>query len=221
MVYLLSQDTTSRFILFRRQLPPSMLLVDHILRFNFFLLQHLVQRREAILEALYRVSEGFWFSPVELVMTSLFHFEDKVHHRNLTRAESIPLLFSRLLRQILEHIGFPIEPRLERRRDYDTVLTVDRWKIMPCSYHLPPPDPAKDQSEVDLPTEKQPALAVHIEEPQLAASSVPTPAITASFPTASASYVLPKPSTPSTTTPKDVSGPSTTSPPPQHISIST
>ena len=154
-------------------------------------------------------------------MTSLFHFEDKVHHRNLTRAESIPLLFSRLLRQIQEHIGFPVEPRLERRRDCDTVLTVDRWKIMPCSYNLPPPDPAKDQSEVDLPIEKHPALAVHIEEPQLAASSVPTPAITAPFPTASASYVPPKPSTPSTTAPKDVSGPSTTSPPPQHISIST
>ena len=60
-------------------------------------------------------------------MISLFHFEDKVHHRHLTRAESTPLLFLRLLCQVLEHIGFPDEPRIERRRDCEAVLTVDRW----------------------------------------------------------------------------------------------
>ena len=101
MVRLLSRDTTVGSILFRRQLPPSMLLVDHILWFNLFSVQHLEQRRGAILEALYRISKEFWFSPAELVMTSLFHFEDKVHYRNLTRAETIPLLFSRLLCQVL------------------------------------------------------------------------------------------------------------------------
>ena len=154
MVRLLSRDTTVGSILIRRQLPPIMLLVDHILRSNIFPLQHLVQRRGAILEALYRISEGFWFSPVELVMTSLFHFEDKVQPRNLTRAKTIPLLFSRLLCQVLEHIGFPLEPRLERCRDCDTVLTVDKWQIMPHSYHLPPPDPAEDQPTVDLPIEQ-------------------------------------------------------------------
>ena len=62
------------------------------------------------MEALYRISEGFWFSPAKLIMTSLFHFEDKVHRRNLTRAESIPLLFLRLLCQVLEHLGFSAEP---------------------------------------------------------------------------------------------------------------
>ena len=45
MVCLLSRDTTTGSILFRRQLPPSMLLVNHILRFNLFPLQHLVKRR--------------------------------------------------------------------------------------------------------------------------------------------------------------------------------
>ena len=110
MVRLLSRDTTTRSILFRRQLPPSMFLFDHILQSNLFPLQHIIQWRGAILKALYPISEGFWFSPVELFMTSLFHFEDKVHHRNLTRAESIPLLFPRLLCQVLEHMGFPVEP---------------------------------------------------------------------------------------------------------------
>ena len=61
MVRLLSRDTTVGPILFRRQLPPSMLLIDHILRSNIFPLQHIVQRREAIPEALYHISEGFRF----------------------------------------------------------------------------------------------------------------------------------------------------------------
>ena len=113
MVRVLFRDITAGSILFRRQLPHSMLLIDHILRSNIFLLQHIVQRREAILEALYRISKGYWFSHDELFMTSLFHFEDKVHRRNLIRVESTPLLFLRLLCQVLEHLGFPAEPRLE------------------------------------------------------------------------------------------------------------
>ena len=129
LVRLLSRDMVIGTILFRRQLPPSMLLINHILRSNLFLLQHLVQRKEAILKALYRISECFWFSPAELVMTSLFHFEDKVHRMNMARAESIPLLFPRLLCQVLEHIGFPVEPRLERHQYCEVVLTVDKWQI--------------------------------------------------------------------------------------------
>ena len=97
MVRILSRDVKIRSILFWRQLPQSMLLIDHILRSNLFPLQHTVQRRGAILEALYRISESFWFNPAELFMTFLFHFEDKVHRKNLTQAESLPLLFQRLL----------------------------------------------------------------------------------------------------------------------------
>ena len=79
MVRVISRDVTTGSILFWRQLPPSMLLIDHILRSNIFPLRHTVQRRGAILEALYRIYEGYWFSPAELLMASLFHFEDKVH----------------------------------------------------------------------------------------------------------------------------------------------
>ena len=156
MVRLLSGDTTAGTILFRRQLPQHMRHIDHIFRSNLFPLQHIVQRRGTILEALYRISEGFWFSPTELIMTSLFHFEDKVHHKSLPRAESTPLLFPRLLCQVLEPIDFPEEPRLECRRDYEAILIVDRCHAMPRSYHLPPPDPAEDQPAADIPPEDQP-----------------------------------------------------------------
>ena len=59
MVRLLFEDTTVETILFRRQLLSRMRLIDHIMRSNLFPLQHIVQRRGAILEALYRISEGF------------------------------------------------------------------------------------------------------------------------------------------------------------------
>ena len=138
VVRILSRDVAAGSIIFRRQLPPSMLLIDHILRSNIFPLQHNVQRRGAILEAVYNISEGYWFSPVELSMTSLFHFEEKVHRRNLTQAESTPLLFPRLLYQVLEHLGFPDEPRLECRRGCEDVLTINRWPRLPRAQHLPP-----------------------------------------------------------------------------------
>ena len=115
-------------------------------------------------------------------MTSLFHFEDKVHRRSLPRAESTHLLFPRLLCQVLEHIGFLEEPRLERCRDCEVVLIVDRWHTMPCSYHLQPPDPAEDQPAADIPPEDQPPTAERIEEPQ--APALPTPATTAPIPLA-------------------------------------
>ena len=144
MVRILARDTTAGPVLFRRHLPPQMLLIDHLLRTSLFLLQHYVQRRGAILEDLYRISEGFWFSPSELVMTSRLHFEDKVHRKGLARAESIPLLMLRLLSQVLKHLGFPEEPRIERRIRCPQVLTMERAMVMPISFLLQ----QRDQEEV-------------------------------------------------------------------------
>ena len=114
MVRCVVRDTMTGPVIFQRQLPPQMLLVDHLLRTSLFPLQHYVQRRRAILEALCRISEGFWFSPSDLIMTSLLHFENKVHRKGLVRAEGLPLLMPRLLSQVLEHLGFPEEPRIKR-----------------------------------------------------------------------------------------------------------
>ena len=136
MVRSLARDTTTEPILFRRQLSPQMILVDHILRTSLFPLQHYVQHRGAILEALYRISEGFWFSGSELVMTALLHFEEKVHRKDLAQEESFPLLMPRLLSQVLEHLGFPEEPRIERRVSYPQVLSTERSLYMPLSIIL-------------------------------------------------------------------------------------
>ena len=130
MVRILSRDTTEGPVLFRRQLPPQMLFIDHLFRTSLFPLQHYVQRRGAILKALYRISEGFWFSPSELVMTALMHFKDKVHRKGLARAESLPLLMPRLLCQVLEHLGFPEEPRIERKIRCPQVLLISAQKVL-------------------------------------------------------------------------------------------
>ena len=125
MVRILARDTTAGPVLLRRQLPSQMLLIDHLLWTSLFPLQHYVQHRGAILKALYRISKGFWFSPSELVMTALLHFEDKVHRKGLARAKSIPLLMPRLLCQVLEHLAFPEEPRIERRFRCPQVLSME------------------------------------------------------------------------------------------------
>ena len=144
MVRALARDATGCPVFYRRQLRPQMLLIDHLLRTSLFPLQHYVQRRGAILEALYRISGGFWFSPAELVMTSLLQFEEKVHRKDLTRAESIPLLMPRLLCYVLEQMGFPEEPRLKMRARCLHVVSVDRVMTMPVSFHIRP----QDQEEV-------------------------------------------------------------------------
>ena len=57
MVRILARDITAGPVLFRRQLPPHMLLIDHLLRTILFPLQHYVQRRAAILEGLFTGSQ--------------------------------------------------------------------------------------------------------------------------------------------------------------------
>ena len=92
------------------ELPSSMFFIDALLRHNIFPLQHWVQRRGVLLEALFRIFEGFFFGPHHLIMAALLYFEEKVHRKKLLRADAIPLLFPRLLCQILEHLRYPSEP---------------------------------------------------------------------------------------------------------------
>ncbi|RVW95552.1 hypothetical protein CK203_039103 [Vitis vinifera] len=82
------------------------------------------------MEALFRISEGYFFGPHHLIMAALLYFEEKVHWEKLLRADAIPLLFPTLLCQILEHLGYPAEPQLERKRICQEIFTLDRWTSM-------------------------------------------------------------------------------------------
>ena len=89
-------------------------------------------------------------------MTSLMHFEEKVHRKGLVRAESLPLVMSRLLCQVLEHLGFPEEPRIEMRVRCPLVLSMERVIAMPISFifqqqdqeEVPAPEPEVERSPV-------------------------------------------------------------------------
>ena len=192
MVRCLARDTTMGPILFRRQFLPQMLLVDHLLRTSLFPLQHYVQRRGAILEPLYRISEGFWFSPSELVITSLLHFEEKVHYKGLARAESLPLLIPRLLSQVL---GFPEEPRIERRISCTQVLSTERYLYMLISIILQQQEQeeATDDVAEDPPRGEDlvPEMEVEVKRSPVPDSSPPSPPPTTLAPTdiAGPSYI--------------------------------
>ncbi|RVW19789.1 hypothetical protein CK203_116890 [Vitis vinifera] len=85
-------------------------------------------------------------------MTSLLHFEEKVHRKKFQRADVIPLLFSKLLCQILKHLGYPSEPQIERHRIFRKLFTLDKWNHLttyvapPVAPDMPaPPKPPRDE----------------------------------------------------------------------------
>ena len=95
-------------------------------------------------------------------MTSLLHFEEKVHQKKLQRADAIPLLFPRLLCHILEHLGYPGEPRLERHHHCREDFSLDKWHHLAAYFApqgapaMPPPQGAPDMPPPpELPQDEQ------------------------------------------------------------------
>ena len=141
-------------------------------------------------------------------MTALLHFEDKVHRKGLVRAEGLPLLMPRLLSQVLEHLGFPEEPHIERRIKCPHVLSMERSLAMPISFLLQqqdqeevPDEVAEDPPRGDDPV---PEVVVEVERSPVPDSSPPSP---------------PPPS--SAPAPADTPGPSYTAQhSPEHVHVS-
>ena len=103
-------------------------------------------------------------------MISLMHFEEKVHRKGLVRAESLPLLMPRLLCQVLEHLGFPEERRIERKIRCPLVLSLERVMTMPVSFLLR----QQDQEEVpDHVAEDSHRDDMHSPEPERERSPAP------------------------------------------------
>ena len=127
-------------------------------------------------------------------MTSLLQFEDKVHRKDLTRAESIPLLMPRLLCYVLEQMGFPEEPGIEMRDRCPHVVSVDRVMTMPVHFHIRP----QDQEEV--PGEEVEDAHTDMPAPEPEVQRTPTPISDRSPPS--------PPHTTSAAAPTDTPGPS-------------
>ena len=137
-------------------------------------------------------------------MTSLLHFKEKVHRKGLARAEGLPLLMSRLLSQVLEHLGFPKEPRIERRISCTQVLSTERSLYMPISIILQQQDQEEVAEDPPRGEDPIPKMEVEVERSPVQDSSPPSP-----------------PQPPSSTAPADTAGPSCTlQQSPEHIHVS-
>ena len=75
---------------------------------------------------------------------------------------------------MLEHLSFPTEPHLERRRVCEAVFIVEKWQFVPGAPHLPLRDPVEDQPTDDHPVKDQLPPAVPTEEPYIPASIAPS-----------------------------------------------
>ena len=138
-------------------------------------------------------------------MTALLQFEDKVHRKGLVRAEGLPLLMPRLLSQVLEHLGFPEEPRIERRISCTQVLSMERSLTIPISFVLQQQDQEEVPDEiVEDPLRGEdpvPKVEVEVERSPVHDLSPPSP-----------------PPPPSASAPADIAGPSYTAQhSPEHV----
>ena len=120
-------------------------------------------------------------------MTSLLHFEEKVHRKDLARVEAFPLLMLRLLSQVLEHLGFPEEPRLEWWINCTQVLSTERSLYMPLSIIMQQQEEAVDVVTEDLPRDEHPVPEVEVERTSVPDSSPLVPPLSAPAPTDTAS----------------------------------
>ena len=115
-------------------------------------------------------------------MTALLHFEENVHCKGLTHAEAIPLLILRLLCHVLEHLGFPEEPRIECRQSCATIISHERTLSMSRSFLFRQQEDVEDDYAEDLPRDEQPVPVMEVMGTSVPDSSPPVPPPTAPTP---------------------------------------
>ena len=101
------------------------------------------------------------------------------HRKDLAQAEAIQLLMSRLLCHVLEHLGFPEEPRIERRQSCPMILSLEQTLSMPLSFLLPQQEEVVDDYAEELPRGEQP-VSVPDASPSVPPPTAPAPPETAS-----------------------------------------
>ena len=89
---------------------------------------------------------------------------------------------SRLLCHVLEHLGFPEEPRIERRQSCPQILSLERTLSMPLSFLLHQLEEVVGDYAEDLPRGEQPVPVVEVEWTSVPDLSPPVPPPTAPGP---------------------------------------
>ena len=171
MVAILSKGTRTRKYLPRSDLSPALWFIDHVLRANLYPCQHKAERRDAFLEALFQIAEGFWFSPSHLIMAALFYFEQRVHIKKLKRAEIYELYFPRLLSQVIEAAGLISDVEHERKIECREVFDMRKWHFCTLSKE---DMPIPSRSDTTSPFVGSPSVRPNASTPDIG-SSAPAP----------------------------------------------
>ena len=77
-------------------------------------------------------------------MTSLLHFEEMVHRKDLARAGELSIVDAKVTEPGPRASGFPEEPHIERRISCTQVLSTERSLYMPISIILQQQEEAAD-----------------------------------------------------------------------------
>nr|CAN81464.1 hypothetical protein VITISV_021274 [Vitis vinifera] len=157
MVRTLSRGAANRSHLLRGELPPVMFLIDAFLHHNLYPLQHWTQRRGVLLEALYKMSEGFFFGPHHLILAVLLYFEEKLKRKRICRE-----LFTldKWNNMTAYKVDQPEQPQPAARRASPRHIPEGITVAAPAIPRAPPAAPASSQSS----TSAEPRMAIPISE---------------------------------------------------------
>ncbi|RVW61984.1 hypothetical protein CK203_063939 [Vitis vinifera] len=139
MVRTLSRGAENRSHLLRGELPPVMFLIDAFLRHNLYPLQHWTQRRGVLLEALYKMSEGFFFGPHHLILAALLYFEEKLERKRIYRE---PFTLDKWNNMTAYKVDQPEQPQPAARRASPRHIPEGITVAAPTIPRAPPAAPA-------------------------------------------------------------------------------
>nr|CAN60413.1 hypothetical protein VITISV_015400 [Vitis vinifera] len=157
MVHILSRGASTRPHLLRGELPPIMFLIDAFLRHNLYPLQHWTQRRGVLLEALFKMSEGIFFSPHHLILAALLYFEEKLERKRFCREMFTLDKWNNMTAYRVDH---PEHPQPAARRASPRHIPEGIPIAAPAIPRAPPVAPASSQPS----TSDEPRMAIPISE---------------------------------------------------------
>ncbi|RVW13760.1 hypothetical protein CK203_087233 [Vitis vinifera] len=110
------------------ELPPSMFLIDALLRHNI-IHSALDSEERSSFRGPVQISEGYFFGPHHLIMVPFSILKRRCIRRSCRELMPFHFFFHAAC-QILEHLGYPSDPQLERKRICREVFTLDKWNNM-------------------------------------------------------------------------------------------
>ncbi|RVW57926.1 hypothetical protein CK203_112445 [Vitis vinifera] len=128
------------------------------------------------LEALFRISEGYYFGPHHLIMVALLHFEEKVHKRRLTRATPF-FYFSLGCYAMFWRIWVSLQTLILTRRHCRESFSLDQWNQVWLHQHSPELPEPREVPPQPLPSISAPSTSAPSEPVPEAASSDAPPAV--------------------------------------------